>query len=179
MRKQKIITGYKSVKDDLSSGYGNCKWRVGEWKKHDGDLKLCNSGFHASRHPYDVLNYLQGNRLFIVEAKGDVLDDKDKFVAKEMRLKTEIKDLKRLSVEFAVWNARKCLKNFEKKHPDDKRPRQAIEAAEKYLLAKTSAARSAARSAAESAAWSAASAAWSAARKKFVQLCKKYSEKRK
>ncbi len=73
--------------------------------------------------------------------------------------------------EFACRCAEYCLKNYEDLYPDDKRPRQAIEAARAYskneiTLEQLKMARSAARSAAESAEsapWSARSAAESAA----------------
>ena len=77
-------------------------------------------------------------------------------------------------IRYAVYAAKQVLANFEKEYPDDKRPREAINAALRVLKNDTkenrqaaeSAAKyaeSAARSAAESAAWYAASAAWSAA----------------
>ena len=70
------------------------------------------------------------------------------------------------SVKLAVYSARLCLENFERKFPDDDRPRKAIEAAENWIKNQCKetelAARSAARSA-WSAAWSAARSAWSAA----------------
>ena len=73
-----------------------------------------------------------------------------------------------IAIEFTCRCAEHTLPNFESVYPDDKRPRQAIEAARRYLTDKSESARSAARSAwlaAESAAWSAAeSAAESAAR---------------
>jgi hypothetical protein len=76
-------------------------------------------------------------------------------------------------IEFACRCAEYVLKNYESLYPDDKRPRQAIEAARKCITDKSeaakSAAKSAARSAARSATWSAESAesaarsaAWSA-----------------
>ena len=78
------------------------------------------------------------------------------------------RDCHELGIKFAL----SCIENFEKEFPDDKRPREAIEAkrkfidgeiTEKELRSARSAARSA-RSAARSAAESAESAAWSAAR---------------
>jgi hypothetical protein len=84
-------------------------------------------------------------------------------------------------IEFACRCAEYVLKNYESLYPDDKRPRQAIEAARKCITDKSEAAKSAAKSAARSAArsatwsaesaesaarsaaWSAGSAAWSAA----------------
>lgn len=78
--------------------------------------------------------------------------------------------------ELGVVFALSCIDNFEKEYPDDKRPRQAIEAKQKWLRGEITerdlaAAESAAWSAvdlaesARSAAWSSArSAAWSTAR---------------
>jgi len=40
---------------------------------------------------------------------------------------------KKQCVEYAVFAAKQVLGVFEKKHPNDKKPRKAIEAAEKYL----------------------------------------------
>ena len=72
---------------------------------------------------------------------------------------------KRDRVRFAVYSARLVLHNFEKKYPDDKRPRQAIQAGKAWVKNPTIKNQCAARSAAWSA-WSAArsaeSAAWSA-----------------
>ena len=89
-------------------------------------------------------------------------------------------------VSYAVFAAEQVIDIYEKEYPDDKRPREAIEAAKKCIknpskknkeaaelawsaaeLAARSAAELAARSAAELAArsaWSAAESAWSAAR---------------
>ena len=74
------------------------------------------------------------------------------------------------AVQYSIFNAERCISNYEQEYPNDNRPRKAIEAAKAWLLNPTeenrsaeSAARSAAESAAGSAAWSAESAAWSAA----------------
>ena len=165
------MRGYRFVTDDLKSKNGEVQWEIGKWQKHDGELKLCKSGFHASKEPLYSLNYVFGSRWFICEARGKILEDDDKFCAEEMRLLREIPDLKRLMVRFAVDCAKRCLPRFEKVFPEDERPREAIEAAEVWFKNPTEENRRAAESAAESAAWSAAglaaesaarSAAWSA-----------------
>ena len=74
-------------------------------------------------------------------------------------------------IQYSIYAAKQCLSEFERHFPDDKRPREAIEAAAKALKcnmaenrsAAASAAWSAARSAARSAAESSESAARSAA----------------
>ena len=59
------------------------------------------------------------------------------------------------SIKVAIFSARLCLHEFEERHPDDDRPRKAIEAAELYLENPCEKTRSAAFSAARSAASSA------------------------
>ena len=69
------MKGYKFVTDTLESTHNDTKWVVREWKKHDGKLELCASGFHASRTPYGVSKFAIANRLFVVESRGDVLEE--------------------------------------------------------------------------------------------------------
>ena len=175
--KYKKIIGYKFVKQDMTSKEGNHKWQIGKWYTHNGELRLCDSGFHACRTPSQSLGYVYGDRWFKVEARGKIVEKKgDKFVASEMRLVSKL-PIKPTLPLFAVACAKRCLPRYEKKYPDDNCPRKAIEAAENYIrkpttknmVAAESAARSAARSTAESArsaarstAESAQSAAWSA-----------------
>ena len=78
---------------------------------------------------------------------------------------------KKKCVMVAIYSAELCIKNFEDKYPNDKRPREAIESARKVLKNDTKKNRSAALSAAWSA-WSAAlSAAWSAESAAQQQIC--------
>ena len=91
-----------------------------------------------------------------------------------MWLYSKRKPVKKKAVMVAIYSARLSLKDFENKYPDDKRPRQAIEAAETVLKKDNketrSAALSAAWSGAESAAWS---AAWSANHKLICEYIRK------
>ena len=159
----KKIIGYKTLTNDMMSGHGNEKWKIGEWKHYSGCLELCQSGFHASKNPLDALGYVQGDRFFQVEAKGEVKEQDDKFVSSDMRIIAEIK-LKELSVAFSIFCAKRVLPIFEKKYPLDNRPRKAIEAAEAWLKAKNKRERDAAGAAARAAARAAGAAARAAAR---------------
>jgi hypothetical protein len=167
----KTIKGYKFIQSDMKSYKGNHTWKVGEWYKEQ-DIKVCKKGFHACKKPLQSLEYIYGDKWFIVEARGKVLEEGDKFVASEMRLVKEI-PVDKVVKKFAIFCAKQCLKNFEKEYPNDKRLSDAIKAAEDYydgnmtleeLNKKISAAEFAWSAAwsAESAAWSAESAAWSA-----------------
>jgi hypothetical protein len=72
-----------------------------------------------------------------------------------MRLTKVWKWQKKDSVLFAIYVARLVLDIFEKEYPEDKRPRLAIEAAERWVKSPTKKNRAAA-GAAEAAAWVAA-----------------------
>ena len=174
--KQKTIKGFKFIKEDMHSKNGDHKWEVGEWCSCPKEgIKLCEHGFHACKKPYEALEFIYGDKFFLVEARGKIIsstksDSDKKFVASKMRLVKEL-PLKEISVKYACASARLCLKNYEKLYPNDKRPHEAIQAAEDYmgkkitldeLNKKLSAACDAAESAARSAAKSAESAAWSA-----------------
>ena len=139
------MKGFKFLEQDLSSRNDSkhVKWKLDKWRKHSGRLEICQAGFHASEDPYDSLKYVYGPRWCMVEAKGKILKDSNKFVATEMRLVTEL-PTKRIAVRFAVACARHTLDRFEVKFPNDKRPRNAIEAAEKWLNSPSQQAESAA-----------------------------------
>ena len=160
--KKKII-GYKWITDKNKSSSGNISWKKGIWQKHTGKLELCQSGFHASRSPLQSLEYIYGDNWWVVEARGRIKEQKDdKFTCSEMRIIKRL-PVKKILVKFAIKCARRCLKNFEIYNSKDKRPRKAIEAAERYIENPTEKNRKAAGSAARSAE-SAAESAESAAR---------------
>jgi len=74
---------------------------------------------------------------------------------------------KKQNIAYTCYSAKQVLKNFEKEYPNDKRPREAINAALKCIKNNTAKNRNAARNAADSAAksaWSARNAADSAAK---------------
>ena len=137
-------------------------------------LGMCNYGLHASVNPVDPLQYIYWDDAIIcrVELSGKMIIGNDKICAENMKV-LWMAECDKTIHEFAVWCAEQCLHEFEKKYPDDLRPRQAIEAKRKWLkgeisneelYAASSAASSAAWSAASDSAWSAASdSAWSAA----------------
>ena len=169
----KTITAYKFVNEDMKSKNGDQKWEVGKWYKHEGELSICSSGFHACESPLSSLKYPYGDRWFEVEAGGKIIREGGTVVASEMRLVREL-DVKKILVPFSYLCARRNLENFEKVFPNDDRPRKAIEAAEAYANCPCEKHKVASQFAflsaesAKSAAWSMArsadSAAWSAAR---------------
>lgn len=161
------------MKSGLKSKNGNVYWKVGEWKKHNEEISLCESGFHASKLAFDAIGLVDCEIIAQVEVRGKSIIDNKKEVWSEMCITKIYEWTKEDSVALAIFAAELIIKNFEDKYPDDKRPRFAIEAAKEYLKEKTVSAASAARaaysasnvaySAAAYAAYSAAHAAYSAA----------------
>lgn len=146
----------------IKSENGDLTWKIGKWQKIDKELKMCKVGLHCSKTPYQAFSYVQGDVLAIVETRGGSLVEEDKECWSEMRITKAYKWTKKDSVAFAIYAAELVLPNFEKEYPDDKRPREAIEAAKRVLFKDNKKNREAAESAARSAAGSAWSAAWSA-----------------
>lgn len=55
----------------------------GEKLVYTGALQLCESGLHASREPFDALQYAPGSVLCLVECGGKIIESDDKFVCAE------------------------------------------------------------------------------------------------
>jgi hypothetical protein len=158
----KTATLWKSMKAGMKSGSGNIgPWRVGEWRKHDAPLEMCRAGFHASVRAIDAMRYVNCEVLARVEVKGKHLKQDDKQVWGSMRIVEAYEWTKPDSVAMAIYCAELVIGNYEKKCPDDKRPRKAIEAAKAWLENPTEKNRQAA-TAAYYAAAAAAAAAYSA-----------------
>jgi len=132
---------WKSMKAGLVSGSGKLgPWPIGTWHKHPGKLKMCESGFHAPEQAIDAMQYVNCEVMAKVEVRGKHLAQSDKQVWSEMRVVKAWEWTKADSVALAIYAAELALPIFEKKNPDDKRPRAAIEAAKAWLQDPSSAA---------------------------------------
>ena len=161
-----MIKRWKFIRTGMKSNSGDVIWKLNKWVKVDGELDMCNWGFHASKHPYDAFSYVQGEILALVECRGEHLTDDNKECWREQRVIKTYKWTKKDSLKFAIYSAELVLKTFEDKYPTDKRPREAIEAAKKVLFKDTKKNRDAAYAAAyaaHAAAYAAAYAAHAAA----------------
>ena len=145
--KTTMIKRYKFLKTGYKSNSGNHEWRFGKWYEYDGDLKMCERGFHCSKGIYQAFSYVQGEILAEVEVKGEHISQDDKEVWQKMRVIRSWKWTKKDSVLFSIFAARLVLANFEKVFPNDNRVRKAIEAAEEYVKNPTEKNRLAAESA--------------------------------
>ena len=126
-------TLWKSMSAGLKSGVGDMTWKVGTWRKHKGKLDMCRSGFHASIKAIDAMQYVNCEILALVEVRGKHLKQDDKQCWSEMRVVHAHEWTKPDSVALAIYAAELVIGDYEKRNPDDKRPRQAIEAAKEWL----------------------------------------------
>lgn len=58
----------------------------GVWLRHDGQIRICESGLHASRRPWNALRYAPGATLCYVECRGDIHEHDGKLVCRERRI---------------------------------------------------------------------------------------------
>ena len=172
-----MVRAYHFLESDMTSSYGTDEpWKVGETRKLTGEVGLCVRGFHSSPTPFDALGYAQGPVLCLVDVSKPAETDTDKQVSRRRTLVAAV-DVTRQLHEAAIRIALDVLPIYEKRYPEDERPRKAIETKQLWLDGNASdeelaaardaareAARDAARGAARDAAWAAAwDAAWAAA----------------
>lgn len=135
---------YKVLKNDGSCANGGSgkwhlpkklkdgTWKPGKWMpKIDGELEPCKNGYHICRKK-DLVHWLD-DAIFEVEYRGEIIEDDDKCVVREARLlcRVETWNVKTARL-FAADCAEHVLPIFEKKYPEDDRPRKAIQAARDY-----------------------------------------------
>jgi len=149
----------------IISGYDGSEWKIGTWRTVPKPKRECE-GLNCSEYIADAMGYVEIAVLAEVEIAGTIIKGNDKITSEKMRILHAYRWEKKDSVAMAVYAAELVIANFEKKYPNDKRPREAIEAARAWLINPCENTESAARSAwsaARSAVWSAVgSAVWSA-----------------
>ena len=149
-----MIRAYHFVGDNLRDG---CPVPPdGEWLVHDGPVRMCESGLHASRHPLDALTYAPGVILCLVDCDDIKAEDGDKLVCRR-RLIVARFDATDILRAFArqcaldvihLWDAPQVVRDY-------------LTTGDESLRDGTM---DAARAAAWDAAWDAAMAVWDAAR---------------
>jgi hypothetical protein len=159
---------YKWLTKSRTGGYSDWTWpEAGEWTPEIvGDLIMCSNGYHLVTEVQIVGEYMQ-DELWEVEYEGEPVEHDDKICVRRARLIHHIDTINERTLRlFAADCAERALHIFERDHPNDDRPRKAIEAARLFAEGKIDAA---AGAAARAAAWAAAgaaarAAAWAAAR---------------
>ena len=170
---------YKFMYSDgkkFKSRHGSERFVIGKTYKRDGVIELCNNGYHCSKQINQAFSYINGDVLAIVDVSGKSDKSDDKECYEKMTIVKAYKWTKTDSVKSAIFAAEQVIDIFEKYDKDDKRPREAIEAAKKYLADPSKKNQSAARAAdaAARAADAAARAADAAARKKMMRNIEKW-----
>ena len=173
-----MIRAYHFVGDMLRDGRPVPP--VGEWLVHDGPMVMCESGLHASRHPFDALTYAPGPILCLVDCDEIDAEENDKLVCRRRRIVARF-DATTMLRTFArrcaldvihLWKAPQVVRDY--LTTGDESLRAAALAAEDEARAAEDEARAAedeawaagadTRNAARGAAWDAArGAAWDAA----------------
>ena len=129
--------------------------KPGAWVTVTGDLVPCENGLHLCRRQ-DLIGWL-GPVIWEAEYTGQVIDHGDKIVVRRARLVRRVRTWnERTARLFACDCAEAVLHLFERDHPKDRRPRQAIETSRRFAAgtataAELDAARAAARDAARDA----------------------------
>ena len=159
------MTYYKWLKPDRTTTYQGVKWpkRVGVWTP-DVTPVMCVSGWHLATHEGIAEHARTGSVLWIAEGRGASVAADDKVAFSSARLVSQVGTLTRvIAVQWAAECARRVLKHYEDCYPEDKRPREAIQAALKWAKDPTEANRAAAATAATAASAAASAAVASAA----------------
>ena len=170
------MKGWHFLRDDGIRRDG-VKPEPGGVERHDGPLKMCDSGLHFSARALDALRYADGALCRRIEAGGEIVEGDDKCICRERRELWRI-DATNILHEFACVVAERALQRERdagrEPHPDSWR---AIEVKRAWLRGEATdeqldAARAAARFAAvdtarftavDTAVAAAVAAAWSAA----------------
>ena len=128
----------------------------GEWLEYVGDIRICESGYHASVEPFDALQYAPGGKLCLVECDDVVAQQSDKLVCRRRRI------VARFDATEFLWEAARAWA-LEVAHLLAAPP-VVIEYLQTGDESKRASANAAARASATYAAWAAArGAAWDAA----------------
>jgi hypothetical protein len=156
------VTYYKWLKPDRTTTYQGVKWpkRVGVWTPDETPV-MCVSGWHLATHEGIAEHARTGAVLWIAEGRGESVAAGDKVAFSSARLVSQVGTLTQIiAVQWAAECARRVLKHYEDRYPEDKRPREAIQAALKWAKDPTEANRNAAATAAAYAAYAASAAAY-------------------
>lgn len=155
----------------------------GEWLTVDGDLIICERGLHASRDPFDALQYAPGPNLCLVDCSGIDTEHDDKLVCARRRIvaRFDATDMLWAMSRWSalqvihLWDAPQIVREYLETGDESKRDAAWAAARDAARAAARAAARDAAWAAAWDAAWAAAwaaarAAAWAAQKTKFREL---------
>ena len=154
-------------KGGVACNGGSGKWNLpkngepGEWMPKIEKIKPCVKGYHLCRED-DLLEWLN-EEIYEAEGRGRSIRNGSKDVFPEARLLRKLDSWNEKTARlFAADCAERVLFIFERIHPNDDRPRTAIQAARDFANGKTDRCSGAAAGDAGDAAGDAGDAAWAA-----------------
>jgi hypothetical protein len=131
---------WKVLREDGTTIHGRKGWTLpvdgpGEWMPAvKGELVACKNGYHLLSAD-QILAWAREDDLRIVECdyRGDPLDAGDKWVVREVRSLRLAAWSRRVLVAWACDCAERALAAFERRYPNDNRPRKCIETTRAWL----------------------------------------------
>lgn len=141
-------------------------WTPGEWREVEGKLVACENALHGCREE-DLLGWISDELYLMEYAEPPEVHENNKVYGRKARLLSRVETWdERTARLFACDCTERVLPIFERRFPDDPRPRQAIATARRYADGEATAdeviaARDAAWAATRITTWD---AAWAAAR---------------
>ena len=93
MIKKEKATGWKCFDSDLyCRGF---KFEIGKTHEIEGDVTMCQNGFHFHENPQDIFNYYpKESRICEIEA-FDVITDLDKSICRKIVIVRELKGIEK------------------------------------------------------------------------------------
>ena len=84
------MIGYKGF--DKAFCCRGMQYEVGKTYRHDGELKICDSGFHFCINPNDIFSYYPpaNSRFALIEATGNIVEGDDKCCTDELTIVREL-----------------------------------------------------------------------------------------
>jgi hypothetical protein len=160
------MRAYHWLRDDMTSGGGNePPWTVGETRTIEGDLALCERGYHWSPTLWDGLCYAPGSMACLVEVSDPVATDdtpnQRKGISRSRTLLAAVNVERELRLFACDCAERVLLHEREQGRKPGQRSWQAIAVSRRFAVGEANAEQ---LTAARYAAWDAAGyAAWNAA----------------
>ena len=130
---QRYWKSLKILGDKIVSGYDGSEWDIGEWRNNPYPVTEECEGLNCCPHVIDAMRYVACDILAEVKVRGKKIVGADKLTVQEMKIERAWVWTKEDSVSLSIYSAEQVIGLYEEKYPDDARPREAIEAARRYL----------------------------------------------
>jgi hypothetical protein len=127
------VIAYHFLRDDMTAGSGEePAWSEGETRTIEGEISLCEYGYHSAPSPWDALGYALGSVLCLVEISEPEGRDETKFVSRSRKLVKAV-NIERQLREFACDVAEEALNlQVQRGETVDDRSRAAIKVARRF-----------------------------------------------